>query len=143
MTAGAADRLGTEPTTSTADWDAPRFWGRARAVMAADGPPIVGLLLLTAVFYWPILTGQAFLWGDFPERVYPFRQYASVELSVGRLPLWMPYLFGGIPFLPMIDNGVLYPLNWLLIPLVRDGALSFYLLELYTLAHVFLLGLGM
>lgn len=54
----------------------------------------------------------------------------------------MPYVFGGIPLLAMIDNGVLYPLNWLLIPFVRDGALSFYLLELQTLAHVFLLGLG-
>jgi hypothetical protein len=95
-----------------------------------------------SVFYWPILTGQAFLWGDFPERIYLFRQFAAAELSVGRLPLWMPHLFGGIPFLAMIDNGVLYPLNWLLIPLVRDGALSFYFLELQTLAHVFLLGLG-
>jgi hypothetical protein len=118
------------------------LWDRTRAFVAADGPPIAVLLLLTAVFYWPILTGQAFLWGDFPERVYPFRQFAAVELSTGRLPLWMPYLFGGIPFLAMIDNGVLYPLNWLLAAFVRDSALSFYVLELQTLAHVFLLGLG-
>jgi len=45
------------------------LWDRTRAFVAADGPPIAVLLLLTAVFYWPILTGQAFLWGDFPERV--------------------------------------------------------------------------
>ena len=101
-----------------------------RASVAADGPPIAGLMLLTAVFYWPILTGQAFLWGDFAERIYPFRQFATVELSAGRVPLWMPHVFGGIPFLAMIDNGVLYPLNWLLIPFVRDGTLSFHALEL-------------
>jgi hypothetical protein len=46
---------------------------QTRALLVRDGPPIAGLLLLAAVFFWPILTGQAFLWGDFAERIYPFR----------------------------------------------------------------------
>ena len=59
-----------------------RLWDRTCALVAAYGPPIVGLLLLMDVFYWPILTGQAFLWGDFPECIHPFRQFAAAELSV-------------------------------------------------------------
>lgn len=107
-----------------------------------DAVPLLGLLGLVAAFFWSILTGTSYLGIDFPEWFHPFRQYAAVELRAGRFPFWNPYLFGGIPFFAMIDNAVLYPLNWLLIPLVRNGALSFLLLEWHTIAHVFLLGAG-
>ena len=107
-----------------------------------DAVPLLGFLGLVLVFFWPIIIGKAYLWGDFPERIYPFRLYAAVELQAGRFPFWNPYLVGGIPFLAMIDNAVLYPLNWIFILLVRNGALNFLIVEWHTIAHIFLSGVG-
>ncbi|MBI4550813.1 MAG: hypothetical protein HY710_00950 [Candidatus Latescibacteria bacterium] len=108
-----------------------------------DGLALIGLLALVLAFFWPVITGRAFFWDDFPEHYYPFRTYTAVELRAGRFPLWNPYLFGGIPFFAMIDTAVLYPLNWLFIPLVNDGTLSYLALEWHAIAHVFLSGAGM
>ncbi|MBM3263557.1 MAG: hypothetical protein FJY97_09075 [candidate division Zixibacteria bacterium] len=104
---------------------------------------MVGLFVLNLLFFWPVFSGQSFLWNDFPERVYPTRLFASVELAEGRFPFWNPYLFGGIPFFAMIDNAVLYPPNWFLIPWVNEQQLSYLLVEWLTLLHVPLLGIGM
>ena len=105
--------------------------------------PVIGLLALVGLFYWPVLTGHAFLWNDFPERIYPMRMFASIELASGRIPFWNPFIFGGIPFAAMIDNAVFYPPNWLLLLGVDGEKLSFLFVEWLTLFHVFLLGLGM
>ena len=105
--------------------------------------PVIGLLALVCLFYWPVLTGQAFLWNDFPERIYPMRLFASIELVSGRIPFWNPFIFGGIPFAAMIDNAVFYPPNWLFLLGVDGEKLSFLFVEWLTLFHVFLLGLGM
>lgn len=91
---------------------------------------IFALLALVTIFYWPILTGRSFLSNDFPERIYPMRLFASIELASGRIPFWNPYLFGGIPFAAMIDNAVFYPPNWLLIPFVDGKTINYLYVEL-------------
>lgn len=103
---------------------------------------VTGLLAVVVAFFWPVLTGRAFFWEDFPELSYPIFSYTASELRVGRIPLWNPYLFGGIPFFAMIDNGVLYPGNWLLVPFVRDQIVPFFVVECQVIAHVLLLGVG-
>lgn len=101
---------------------------------------ICGLILAWVIFYWPILSGQGFLWEDFPEQWYPFASYTASELRMGRLPLWNPYLFGGIPYLAMIDVAVLYPLNWIMVLFVEDNILGYLVVEFQVIAHVLLIG---
>jgi hypothetical protein len=60
--------------------------------------------------------------------------------ALGRIPLWDPYHGGGRPFLPDLNGGPLYPLNFLLLPFGPDhvarGAVFF------IAAHHALMALG-
>ncbi len=74
------------------------------------------LLILTLVFYWKLALTNLIMAGlDALTYFYPYRAYAAEALRAGRLPLWNPYLFMGVPFLANPQAGVLYPLNWPLI----------------------------
>ena len=108
-----------------------------------DAGAFIGLSLIILVFFWPVITEKAFFWEDFLKLMYPYRVYTAVELSEGRFPFWCPYLFGGLPFFAMIDTVVLYPLNWLFVLFVRDGMLSYLVIELHTIGHILLIGIGM
>jgi len=104
---------------------------------------LTGLLAAVIVFFWAILSQQAFLWEDVPEQWYPMASYTASELRAGRFPLWNPYIFGGIPFFAMIDVGVLYPLNWLLLIFVDNMILRYIAVEFHLIAHVYLIGVSM
>lgn len=45
---------------------------------------------------------------------YPLRAYASRVLKAGKIPLWNPYTFSGVPFLANIQTAVFYPPNLIL-----------------------------
>jgi Bacterial membrane protein YfhO len=42
----------------------------------------------------------------------PLRVAAAQIVRTGHLPLWNPYIFGGMPLLAAAQGGVLFPLNW-------------------------------
>jgi len=72
----------------------------------------VALLALAAIFFWKIALTNLILAGvDVFTYFTPFKAYAAEVLRAGRLPLWNPYLFMGVPFLANIQTAVLYPLN--------------------------------
>lgn len=52
--------------------------------------------------------------GDLFTYFYPYWAEASRALRAGRLPLWNPYLFMGVPFVANSQVGFFYPPNWLL-----------------------------
>jgi hypothetical protein len=58
-------------------------------------------------------------------------------LTQGMLPLWNPYIFGGMPLLASIYPGVLYPPNWLFAILPPGVAMN---LVVITTFHVALIG---
>lgn len=66
------------------------------------------------------------------------RQFGFGEMALGNLPLWNPYLYGGVPFLGDFQSALLYPLNliFLFLPLPVAINWSFAL-------HVFILGAAM
>ena len=76
----------------------------------------VGLLWVSVIgLYWRIgLAGRVLAGGDVFTYFYPYWAEATRAIRAGRLPLWNPYLFMGVPFLANSQTGVLYPLNWLL-----------------------------
>lgn len=77
---------------------------------------IVAALLLAcfvAILYYPLLfTNRVLANGDILLYFYPYRDYAAAALREGRIPLWNPYIFNGVPFLANPQAAVLYPLHW-------------------------------
>ncbi len=73
----------------------------------------LGLALFVALLYFPLLfTNRVLASGDILLYFYPYRDYAAAALREGRIPLWNPYLFNGVPFLANPQAAVLYPLHW-------------------------------
>ncbi len=78
-----------------------------------DGVAILLLCLLSVAAYRHItLSNRILAGGDAFTYFYPYRAYAAEALRHGRLPLWNPYLFLGVPYLANAQAAVLYPLNW-------------------------------
>jgi len=73
----------------------------------------VALALFVLLLYAPLLlTNRVLASGDILLYFYPYRDYAAAALRAGRLPLWNPYIFNGVPFLANPQAAVLYPLHW-------------------------------
>lgn len=79
-----------------------------------------GLLALLAalgvvVVYHPLVFTRLAFWGsgtDLPALGYPVRAYAVTCLKQGIVPLWNPFLFGGVPF-HCGAHPVFYPPHWM------------------------------
>lgn len=107
----------------------------------------IGLLLaLCYFFFWQILTPNPlnrrwFASGDFTDQFYAFRYFLSKELWSGRLPLWNPHTFSGVPFLADVQAAVYYPIGLLVILLAGKGGLPLIAVEVEVIIHYFLASL--
>lgn len=100
------------------------------------------LVILFLIFYAPLLTGTKFLWEDYIEQAYPNVRFVTGCLQRGTLPLWTPYIFGGMPFASDPQSTLFYPPFWLYLfisLLTEPGGLAF---TWYILLHILVLGLG-
>jgi hypothetical protein len=73
---------------------------------------VAGLIALA--FALPVLaSGELFLGSgtDMVSMEYPLHSFATGWMSDGVLPLWNPYIFGGVPFQAGV-HGYLYPPAW-------------------------------
>ncbi|MDE3077815.1 MAG: YfhO family protein, partial [Chloroflexota bacterium] len=89
---------------------------------------------LAAGFFWKLLFKGLAIGGlDVLDYFYPYRAYAAQAIQHGRLPLWNPDIFGGVPFLANIQTSLFYPLSALfyLLPTTEAYSWSIFL-------HVFL-----
>ena len=93
-----------------------------------------GVLLVYAPL---LLTNRVLATGDAFAYFTPYRDYANAALRAGRLPLWNPYLFLGVPFLANPQTAIFYPLHW---PFVGLPAAQSLLASLAL--HLWLAGLG-
>jgi hypothetical protein len=76
---------------------------------------LLALFILTLLFFWKLaFTNLIIARGDIFYYFYPYRDYASMALRAGHIPLWNPYLFMGAPFLANSQAGFFYPFNLLL-----------------------------
>lgn len=98
------------------------------------------LLLFLGVYYFHFLGGDSFLWEDMMYMTYPEVSYLATSLASGRFPLWLSGLRDGIPFFS--QQWAYYPPVWLLSLFVVDGKLSPLVVQWYTVAHLFLGGVG-
>ncbi|MGJ5813535.1 YfhO family protein [Paludibaculum fermentans] len=76
---------------------------------------LVALVLLTApllFFSRAIITRKAVIPYDLPGYHVPQAGYLARSLAEGRLPLWDPYSYCGMPFAANLQAQVFYPPNW-------------------------------
>jgi hypothetical protein len=57
----------------------------------------------------PCLRGLTPFWGDLTYIHHPWRAFDAETLQAGRLPLWDPYLYFGMPAAATMQNSVFYP----------------------------------
>ncbi len=98
----------------------------------------------TAGFFWRLLFGDAWMpagGGDLGQFLYPTYQFAASWWQRGVIPLWNPYLFGGMPFVGDIQSGIFYPLN--LLTFFISNPLTFRDMEFLSVLHFFIAGAGM
>jgi hypothetical protein len=97
------------------------------------------IILLPFMVFWNVTTGRS-IWavGDFASYQVPMFAVNSQQWRHGVLPLWNPYMDGGMPLAAAQNSGSFYPLNiplWLLLPPWTAMGYS-------VLLHLSLMGLG-
>lgn len=72
---------------------------------------LVGLCLVVTLllrFYPAVFWGQTLVFGDNYSLMVPGKIFTATWLKQGILPLWNPLIFSGLPWLPDINQSVLY-----------------------------------
>ncbi|MCG3179750.1 MAG: hypothetical protein BIFFINMI_02093 [Phycisphaerae bacterium] len=116
--------------------------GHARVAarsFAAAAWPFAVLAGLTAVFFAQLLFSSPRLMihtGDVTNYLQWSHEYLRQELSAWRLPLWSPYIYGGVAFAANPQTTTFYPPTWaaLLLLGADEG------LKLIIVAHVYFTG---
>ncbi|MGQ9552554.1 MAG: YfhO family protein [Anaerolineae bacterium] len=112
-----------------------RLWRDAAAILLLAG--------LTLGFYWRLLARDAYTpagGGDLASFLYPYYAYAAQSLNQGRMPLWNPFVFSGMPFLGDIQSGLFYPLN--LMQFLGHPRLVYLDMEALAILHILIAGVS-
>ena len=113
----------------------------SRRAALLDGLALIALAAAALGIFWALVgTNLVLAGGDAFTYFTPYRDAANAALRQGRLPLWNPYLFLGVPFLANSQAGVLYPLNWLFVTLWAPKALAWSAVLHVWLATAFTYG---
>ena len=105
------------------------------------GATAFALLLAGFLTIYSRVIFEGFVLSGYDAQTYffPYWAYGFSSLGEGRLPLWNPHIFMGVPFLANPQAAVLYPMNWVLLPLDPARALAVALMLHVALAAVSML----
>ena len=78
-----------------------------------DFAAVVLILISIICFFWKLAFTNLILVGlDLFTYFYPYWHHTAQAIRAGRIPLWNPYLFMGVPFLANIQTAFFYGINW-------------------------------
>lgn len=95
----------------------------------------IAVSLLPLVYFFPATRGSLVISPD--DGVIfnvPLRVAVAEIVRSGCLPLWNPYIFGGMPLHGAAQGGVLLPLNWFYLAFTTPAATNLMMLSTYALA---------
>ncbi len=95
----------------------------------------LGVTLLPLIYFFPATRGNLIISPD--DGVIfniPMRVAVANLIHSGYVPLWNPYMFGGMPLFGAAQAGVLFPLNWLYLLFSIPVATNLMMLSTYMLA---------
>jgi hypothetical protein len=72
---------------------------------------LLGLLLLPLLLALPCWLGLAWAEGDLVRQFYPWKELGRQAFEQGRLPLWNPFIYCGMPLLGNFQSALAYPLH--------------------------------
>ena len=113
---------------------AARYPPRATRLLA----PLALLALIALFFHKMVFSNLILARGDVFLYFYPYWSAAADALRAGRVPLWNPDLFMGVPLLANSQVGFFYPLNWPLWLLLPTP----YAVSAAIVLHLAIAGLG-
>jgi len=124
--------------------DAPRFEPRYPTLIAC-----AVLSFWVVILFLPMFSGH-FLGGHWSDQTFggiPFRQFWADEFHrTGHMPLWNPYMFGGLPFVGAMHGDMFYPTSFLRLLMRADQALNLtffiHLIAAGVFTYAFLRALG-
>ena len=131
---GAA-RVSAVRSAARDDAAAPALATPWRPTLWAAATYAVATLLLA----WPALLGRFLVNPRSDQYIagYAFREFAASALrETGSIPLWNPYLFGGMPYVAAMHGDIFYPTFLLRLLLPPDAGMTWGMI-----LHVFLAGL--
>jgi hypothetical protein len=109
-------------------------------------PTILAIAALSAwivILCFPMFAGY-FLGGPASDQTWtgiPFRSFWASQFHLtGHIPLWNPYMFGGLPFVGAMHGDIFYPTSFLRIALSADQVLNIVFLLHLILAGVLTYG---
>jgi membrane protein YfhO len=101
----------------------------------AIGPTV--LVAVVALLLFPVVLGRSFWLRDTLLFTYPLKAYLRARMAHGELALWNPLLGLGRPFAGVVQPGVFYPFDVvLLLPYPRG-------VDLFFALHAFIAAFGM
>lgn len=123
----------------------PRLTPETRRNAQLDLAALGALALFTAGFFWQILFAPN-AWmpaggGDLALFLYPTFRFTQEWLTRGVIPLWNPYIFGGMPLIGDIQSEIFYPPN--LVTYFLSNPLAYRDLEYLSVLHFYIAGAGM
>ena len=121
-----------------------RLRGVSWRALAPDAACLALLALVAVVFFWPVVSGRAWLprgGGDSVSFLFPMYRFAAGSLREGVIPFWNPHQYAGAPLLADNQSGIFYPFNLLLFFLWP--AFSYRGVEALVVFHFFFAGAAM
>lgn len=95
------------------------------------------IALLPLLWFYPALTGKlALVHSDGWVQHIGMRYLIGSSVAQGMLPLWNPYVLGGMPLMATVYPGAFYPLNWLFAFLPTARAMNLVVILTYHIAMV-------
>jgi hypothetical protein len=94
--------------------------------------------LATLTLGWPALVGRFLVNPNSDQYIagYAFREFAASWIRSGHgVPLWNPYMFGGLPYVAAMHGDIFYPTALLRLVMPTDAAMTWGFI-----IHVFLAG---
>jgi len=98
----------------------------------------VFLVLSLLFFYRIVFLKNTFFIADLMTEHYPWKIFASDVVRTGKIPLWNPYNYSGMPFMANMQSGIFYPLNAFFY--VFDFVIAY---KIYVVLHFVLAGFFM
>ena len=131
-------------TTTAAERSGDRLGAALWRDLAREAGVVALLALAAVVFFWPVVSGRAWLprgGGDSVSFLFPMYRFAADSLRGGVIPFWNPHQYAGAPFLADNQSGLFYPFNLLLFFLWPG--FSYRGIEALVIWHFFFAGLAM
>ena len=113
----------------------PRAGRFAVVSFSRDAYAALAVSLAPVLYFLPaVLNGSVLSPDDGTIFNTPLRVAAADITLGGSLPLWNPYIFGGMPLLATAQGGLLFPPNWFYLVFAPQAATNLMVVSSYTVA---------